>query len=220
MVWEKPPFPPAKEQKTTDHMKLKHEPKTGAMNSPLGVYFTPKILLLHCGKWSLSPLILAIKGESQYLKASQETWKHDHSQKSCCLPAGLCCHVASRTFSPFTRTSDNYIAINLSCWKCSPGVLVETAPGWNVLQRRDTISSSVRNVSTHYRVTLCWAEDILGWQEKKKTSKAFGAQPLWLCLFCIYFRSTGQEVGSLPTSSPLGVHTATMSMPAVEPASW
>lgn len=50
-------------------MKLRHEPKTGAMNSPLG---TLKILLLLCSKWSLSPLILAIKGKANISKLTKE----------------------------------------------------------------------------------------------------------------------------------------------------
>lgn len=50
--------------------------------------------------------------------------------------------------------SNNYIEINLSCWKRSPGVLVRTALGPTALLRIDIIPGSPCNMSTYYRVTL------------------------------------------------------------------
>lgn len=57
-------------------------------------------------------------------------------------------------FSPITMSSSNYIEINLSCWKCSPGVLVRTALGPTALLRRDIIPSSPCNMSMYFRATL------------------------------------------------------------------
>lgn len=138
-------------------MMPKHEAKTWTMNSLLVIYFVLKISLLHCGKWSLSLFTLAIKRSTGISKIVKKLGKHGHALIPTKATGFLLGSVATWQvgwFSSITMSNTNYIEINVSCWKCSPGVLVRTAPGGNVLQRRDIIPSSPCNMPVHYRATL------------------------------------------------------------------
>lgn len=55
----------------------------------------------------------------------------------------------------------NYTELNLPRWKCSPGVLERTAPGGNVLQCRDIIHSSPRNVLTYDSAALAMQGQVI-----------------------------------------------------------
>ena len=165
-------------------------------------YFTLKIQLIHCSKWSLSLLTSAIKEPIfQNQSRNLNTRSQSHSHQSSWLPTMLCCHMANGTAQPHCQEQRELHCSVMSYQKHSPGVPVETAAGRNVLQSWDNISCSPcpHTIEQHF------AEQGRGdcVEETEEQPGHWSTSPLAMSVLHL-FQSTGQEGGSLPASSPWG----------------
>jgi len=134
------------------------------MNSPLVIYFVLKIQLLGL-------FTSATKRSSGVSKIVKKLGKHGHAfipTEATGFPMGSAATWQVGRFRPIIVSSNNYTEHNLSRWKCSPGVLVRTSPGQNVLQKEDIIPSFSFNTSMCYRATLAMQGTVVYLHQREK----------------------------------------------------